>query len=978
MEKYLDSGGSFFAVLQSPSENEKEEKMKKRNFVKAVCAALILSLVLSCTVFAATSHPEYETENETATLGGIVMTGSSLCEHFPIDDILEETGDDYVIYNRGYGGYTMTELMEVLDTAVFDLVPSALFINIGTNDIDRLDDDYTYEDMMDNYAEIITSVQEELPNCVIYMMAYYPCTDSTGSDGNSQITRTLEEINTANEYVEALAEELGCNYIDISDVLKDENGYLKEEYAEDSVHLTDEAYEVLYQELKPYFDECVAREEYLNPELVKGNGSSDSSEEVLEYSIDLVKDETVTADVTINEGSTANITLNYSGKAEPDFEITGNTDETVCSADADGLNITITGLSAGTSTVTAYWVASSTSGSEYTVEINVTVNAAEAEEEESTDADADTNEDSSADTEDIDEYTFDLEKDDTVTYDITLTEGTAANITLNYEGKDDTVDFEITDNTDETVCSAEADILNITITGLSAGTSTVTAYWQAVNTSGSEYTVVINVTVEAAAEGDADTEEETAEPETDADQDTVPPEIPDADAEDESTDAEEDTAVPETEEDADTNDSSFADYVDYLYNFVIENGLSSQDDSEASMTDDILALTEDTYEDSAVYEALTTMTDPLAMTYEEWLASEDSDSSEDTDADADVNADEDADTDADVNADEDADTDADADTEADSDAGAGDTSNPNADDPDFDFTVEPEGGFINGDSDTGSGDADADADADADVNADEDADTDADVNADEDADTDADADADTESDSDAGAGDTSNPNADDPDFDFTVEPEGGFINGDSDTGSGDADVDADADADVNADEDADTDADADTESEDTDTEEDTDSDEIADAEDEADSDEDEGSESAGSDWESYIAYLSEYAQANIDSLTAQDADITLESVLAAIAELEEDTYEESDVYEILASAGALSYSGWQTSSSSTAGSSTGSTSSSSATGTAAATSSESDESSVEVGDSSSLAFWMIMAAAALLGLAAVGLKRKFN
>ena len=34
-------------------------------------------------------------------------------------DRIEENGDDYVIYNRGYGGYVMTQLMEVMDTAVF-------------------------------------------------------------------------------------------------------------------------------------------------------------------------------------------------------------------------------------------------------------------------------------------------------------------------------------------------------------------------------------------------------------------------------------------------------------------------------------------------------------------------------------------------------------------------------------------------------------------------------------------------------------------------------------------------------------------------------------------------------------------------------------------------------------------------------------------------------------------------------------------
>ena len=757
--------------------------MKKvRRVFRFICTLTVALTLFATTAFAA-NHSDYEKANETAQLGAIVMTGSSLCEQFPIDDILEETGDDYVIYNRGYGGYTMTQLMSVLDS-VTDLIPSALFINIGTNDIDRLSDDYTYEDMMDNYRTIIETVWEAAPNCVIYMMAYYPCTNYESSGGT--ITRTLESINTANEYVEALAEELGCNYIDITDVLKDDDGYLKEEYAADTIHLTDEAYEAIYEELKPYFDECVAMETYLNPELVldssyteaadsyevdiisdaaaditvyegssavvtvnysgndegvavadisntdagvcsasaegleitiealsagtstvtaavssdsgntytvqlnvtvlaeestkdSGETDTDNTDEGVEYSysVDLVSGSTVTQDITIYEGDTATVTLVYSGKADPDFAVDSITDESVCSAEAGGLEITVEGLSAGTSTVTASWTATGTSGAVYTVQLNVTVlsagNAgdnseaetaaenytvdiisdavqdvsvyegssavvtvnytgddgdpdftivsntdeavcsaaadsaeitiealstgtstvtagwstadgntytvqinvtvleAETEEEEdggSTDddntnggdADSDDN-DADTDTEVQYSYSVDLERDATVTQDITIYEGTTAVVTLNYSGRDDTVSFSIASNSDESVCSASADTLEITIEGLSAGTSTVIASWTAVNTSGSTYIVQLNVTVLAAEDGGSeDTEEGTTPPDnpgddTDTEDDDADTEDGDTDTEDDgSEDTEEGTTPPEIPGDTDTED----------------------------------------------------------------------------------------------------------------------------------------------------------------------------------------------------------------------------------------------------------------------------------------------------------------------------------------------------------------------------------------------------------------------------------------
>ena len=583
--------------------------MKKvRRVFRFICTLTVALTLFATTAFAA-NHSDYEKANETAQLGAIVMTGSSLCEQFPIDDILEETGDDYVIYNRGYGGYTMTQLMSVLDS-VTDLIPSALFINIGTNDIDRLSDDYTYEDMMDNYRTIIETVWEAAPNCVIYMMAYYPCTNYESSGGT--ITRTLESINTANEYVEALAEELGCNYIDITDVLKDDDGYLKEEYAADTIHLTDEAYEAIYEELKPYFDECVAMETYLNPELVldssyteaaesyevdiisdaaaditvyegssavvtvnysgndegvavadisntdagvcsasaegleitiealsagtstvtaavssdsgntytvqlnvtvlaeestkdSGETDTDNTDEGVEYSysVDLERDATVTQDITIYEGDTATVTLVYSGKADPDFAVDSITDASVCSAEAGGLEITVEGLSAGTSTVTASWTATGTSGSTYTVQLNVTVLA-----EESTEDSGETDTDNT-DADVAYSYSVDLVSDSTVTQDVTIYEGDTATVTLVYSGRADP-DFAVDSITDESVCSAEAGGLEITVEGLSAGTSTVTASWTATSTSGAVYTVQLNVTVLSAGNAEDDSEAETA------------------------------------------------------------------------------------------------------------------------------------------------------------------------------------------------------------------------------------------------------------------------------------------------------------------------------------------------------------------------------------------------------------------------------------------------------------------------------------
>lgn len=43
-------------------------------------------------------------------------------------------GLDKVIYNRGIGGTTTDDFLAEIDTVLFDLRPSKIFINIGSND----------------------------------------------------------------------------------------------------------------------------------------------------------------------------------------------------------------------------------------------------------------------------------------------------------------------------------------------------------------------------------------------------------------------------------------------------------------------------------------------------------------------------------------------------------------------------------------------------------------------------------------------------------------------------------------------------------------------------------------------------------------------------------------------------------------------------------------------------------------------------
>lgn len=197
----------------------------------------------------------YREENKTAEKGQIVFAGSSLMEMFPINKLLKEHNDSTVIYNRGVGGFLSNELLDVIDVCAVDLAPSKLFINIGTNDLSW--SSIPISDLMKNYDTILTTVEKAVPNVKIYLMAYYPVNFEAAAEEMKECLkiRTNEKINTANAEVKKLAEKHGQRYIDINKNLKDEQGRLKAEFTIEGMHINENGYREIYDDIMKYVKE---------------------------------------------------------------------------------------------------------------------------------------------------------------------------------------------------------------------------------------------------------------------------------------------------------------------------------------------------------------------------------------------------------------------------------------------------------------------------------------------------------------------------------------------------------------------------------------------------------------------------------------------------------------------------------------------------------------------------------------------------
>lgn len=197
----------------------------------------------------------YRILNQNVKKGEILFTGSSLMEQFPVNELLMTNGMDQVIYNRGIGGFTTTDMLQHMEEMVFGTESSRIFINIGTNDIGS--PEYQLEALLERYEEIIVRIQERLPEAEINMMAYYPVNETDkipeGEWGKTAfVTRTNENLNIANAAIENLAAKKGCRFINVNEGLADERGKLKKEYTIEGIHMYANGYQVVLQNLKKY------------------------------------------------------------------------------------------------------------------------------------------------------------------------------------------------------------------------------------------------------------------------------------------------------------------------------------------------------------------------------------------------------------------------------------------------------------------------------------------------------------------------------------------------------------------------------------------------------------------------------------------------------------------------------------------------------------------------------------------------------
>lgn len=169
--------------------------------------------------------------------GDIVFLGDSITDGGCWDELFPGLN----IKNRGINADDTVGVLERLDD-ILCCGPSALFILIGTNDLNWWN--YRHDnEILANYLEILKNCKEKSPETRVFVQSILP-----------RAKRYAKNILNLNAALEKMAKDFGYTFIDLFPHFADENNALKAEFTNDHLHLMSPGYIQWVKLLTPHLD----------------------------------------------------------------------------------------------------------------------------------------------------------------------------------------------------------------------------------------------------------------------------------------------------------------------------------------------------------------------------------------------------------------------------------------------------------------------------------------------------------------------------------------------------------------------------------------------------------------------------------------------------------------------------------------------------------------------------------------------------
>lgn len=178
-----------------------------------------------------------------------LFLGDSIFWQYKTDEFFK----DYNIINSGTNGITALETLNVIEENVYKYNPTTIFVLLGTNDLYH---GYNSEETLEHLKNLIDKIHSDKPEIKINILSLLPInkTDDPKIVKEANNNKTNEQINEINEQIKKYCDEKNFTYINVHDVLVDDNGDLKLAYTNEGLHITDLGYHQITMQLLKYIE----------------------------------------------------------------------------------------------------------------------------------------------------------------------------------------------------------------------------------------------------------------------------------------------------------------------------------------------------------------------------------------------------------------------------------------------------------------------------------------------------------------------------------------------------------------------------------------------------------------------------------------------------------------------------------------------------------------------------------------------------
>ncbi|MGN0729546.1 hypothetical protein [Treponema sp.] len=160
--------------------------------------------------FIAEKISDFRTLNEAGRSGGVVFFGSTYFSRMNINELANNDEMGGKIYDRSMQGLKLADSFRLLESAVYELNPSRIFVNFGEEECQA--ENFNADEFLDKYKWLLLSLRRKCRNSRIYIVS---------------VVSPEKNAAAVNSGLEFLAGETGCGFINVTKEAFENMGFEK-------------------------------------------------------------------------------------------------------------------------------------------------------------------------------------------------------------------------------------------------------------------------------------------------------------------------------------------------------------------------------------------------------------------------------------------------------------------------------------------------------------------------------------------------------------------------------------------------------------------------------------------------------------------------------------------------------------------------------------------------------------------------------